>query len=125
MSVKSLAGLVSLTPPAVAERIKRLEKTGVIKGYRAIIDPARIGKKFKAIINLTLKNDKRKEIIAFTRENSHIIDCHLVTGTFSVTMKAIFQDMAELDLLVDDLQKFGNTHTLVVISSPVEDKPIL
>jgi Transcriptional regulators len=123
--VKKLAEIVSLTPPAVTERIKKLENSGVIKGYKAIVDPSKLGKKIKAIINLTLKNDTRKELIAFVKENKCILECNLVTGSFSASMNAIFEDISELDTLVSNMLKFGNTHTLIIISSPVENKPIL
>jgi len=122
ISIKKIAEIISLTPPAVAERIRKLEETGVIMGYRAIIDPKKFGMNIRAIINVTLKAEKRKEFIEFARQNSCILECHHVTGGFSMTIKAIFKEIAELDALVGKIQQHGNTQTLIILSSPIEYK---
>lgn len=124
-SIKKLAETVLLTPPAVAERIKKLEDNGVIAGYRAVIDPNKIGKTIKAIINITLKSDKRKEFLTMVNESKDIVECHHVTGSYSMTIKAILKEMSELEALVGKIQQYGNTQTLIILSSPVDYKPIL
>lgn len=125
MPVKRIAQIVSLTPPAVAERIKKLEKSGVIKGYKAIVEPRKLGKDIKAIIIVTMNAGQRKEFIKFATENNNILECHHVTGGFSMLVKAIFRDTAELEELVGKIQKYGNTQTLIILSSPIENKSIL
>ena len=125
MSVKKIATLVSLTPPAVSERIKKLERTGVIMGYKAIIDPIKLGKNIKAIIIVTLNPGKRKDFIQFAINNKHILECHHVTGGFSMSLKALFENMAELEELVGKIQQYGNTQTLIILSSPIENKSII
>ncbi|HHW48358.1 MAG TPA: Lrp/AsnC family transcriptional regulator [Clostridiaceae bacterium] len=123
--VKKLAEIVSLTPPAVAERIRKLEDSGVIIGYKAIVDYKKLGKSIKAIIIVTMTPDKRKEFIEFARENDCILECHHVTGGFSMSIKAVFRDMTELEALVGKIQQYGNTQTLIVLSSPIEFKSII
>ena len=123
--VKKLAEIVSLTPPAVAERIRKLEESGVILGYRAIVDYRKLGKNIKAIIIVTLSPERRKEFIEFARQNNCILECHHVTGGFSMSIKAIFSDMTELEMLVGKIQQYGSTQTLIVLSSPVEFKSII
>jgi len=122
--VKKLAEIVSLTPPAVAERIKKLEESGVIIGYRAIVDYKKLGRSIKAIIIVTLSPEKRKDFIDFARENECILECHHVTGGFSMSIKAVFRDMTELEALVGKIQQYGNTQTLIVLSSPIEFKSV-
>lgn len=125
VSIKRIAEIISLTPPAVAERIRKLEETGVIMGYRAIINPKKLGINIEAIINVTIAPNKRREFIEFARQNNCILECHHVTGGFSMTIKAIFKEITGLDTLVGKIQQFGNTQTLIVLSSPIEHKGIL
>ena len=125
MPIKRLAHIVSLTPPAVAERIRKLEKTGVIKGYKAIVDPKKLGKNIRAIIIVTLNPDKRKEFIYFASQNDCILECHHVTGGFSMSIKALFKEMSDLEELVGKIQQYGNTQTLIILSSPIENKSII
>lgn len=125
ISIKRLAEIVSLTPPAVAERVKKLEESGVIIGYKAIIDPQKLGKNIKAIISLTLNPDKRKEFLSFASENSSILECHHVTGGFSMIIKAVFNEMSDLEALVGKIQQYGNTQTHIILSSPIDFKGII
>ncbi|MDD4503739.1 MAG: Lrp/AsnC family transcriptional regulator [Clostridiaceae bacterium] len=125
ISIKKIAEIISLTPPAVAERIRKLEEAGVISCYRAIIDPEKLGMNIKAIINITMAPHKRKEFIEFAKQNNCILECHHVTGGFTMTIKAIFREMSELDALVGKIQHYGNTQTLIVLSSPIENRGVI
>lgn len=125
MSIKKISQIVSLTPPAVAERVRKLEKEGVIKGYKAIIDPEKLGKNIKAIIVVTLSPGKRKEFVSFAIQNQSILECHHITGSFSMSIKTIFKEMKDLEELVGKIQQFGNTKTLIILSSPIENKNII
>ncbi|WHH58860.1 Lrp/AsnC family transcriptional regulator [Petroclostridium sp. X23] len=124
LSMKKLGELVSLTPPAVAERVKKLEETGVICGYRAVINPEKLGKIIKAVVNISMKPEKRNEFLKLVAENPNIVECHHVTGSYSMTIKAIFKETVELESLIGKLQQFGHTETLIILSSPLEYKPI-
>lgn len=124
-SIKKLAQIVSLTPPAVAERIKKLEDTGVITGYQAIIDSKKLGMNIKAIISITLKSNKRKDFLDFVNDNNSIVECYHVTGVFSMVIKVILKEMSDLEILVGKIQQYGNTQTLIILSAPVEYKGIL
>lgn len=122
ISVKKISEIINLTPPAVAERIRKLEDTGVIVGYRAIIDPKKFGMNIRAIITVTLLANKRKAFLDFARQNDCITECHHVTGGFSMIIKTIFKEMSDLEVLVGKIQQYGNTQTLIILSSPIEYK---
>jgi Lrp/AsnC family leucine-responsive transcriptional regulator len=124
MSIKKLAEIISLTPPAVAERIRKLEEAGIIIGYRAVVNPQRIGKNIQAMINITLKANKRKDFLLFAKENDCILECHHVTGGFSMSIRAIFSEMSDLEALVGKIQQYGNTQTLIILSTPIEYRGI-
>lgn len=125
ISVKKLADIVSLTPPAVSERIRKLEKEDVILGYKAVINPKKLGMNIKAIINVVLKNGKQEEFLNFAIKNKSIVECNHVTGRFSMTVEVILKDMHELEEIVSKIQKYGSTQTLVVLSSLIENKSFI
>ncbi len=125
ISMKKLGELVSLTPPAVAERVKKLEKNNIITGYRAIINPDKLGKTIKAIISISMKAEMHKEFLNLVNGNNNIVECHHVTGSYSMIIKTIFKKTSELKSLICKLQQFGHTETLIILSSPLEHKTIL
>ncbi|QUI25130.1 Lrp/AsnC family transcriptional regulator [Vallitalea pronyensis] len=124
MPMKILAEKVSLTPPAVAERVRKLEKNGLIIGYRAIVDPKKLGKTVKAIINISIKTSKRKEFLQLVQDNKNIVECHHVTGKYSMTIKALCNDTSDLEFLIGKIQNYGSTETLIILSSPIEFKSL-
>ncbi|MCT4542230.1 MAG: Lrp/AsnC family transcriptional regulator [Vallitalea sp.] len=124
MPMKILAEKVSLTPPAVAERVRKLEKNGIIMGYRAIVNPTKLGKTVNAIINISIKSTKRSEFLSFVKESNRIIECHHVTGKYSMTIKVLCQDTSDLEYLIGKIQQYGSTETLIILSSPIEFKSL-
>ena len=124
ISMKELGKLVSLSPPAVAERVKRLEDTGVIERYKAVINNERIGKPISVLINASIKPENQEEFLQFAQKSEEIVECHHVTGPHSMIMKAYLREMTHLEELVGKIQFYGNTETFIIMSSPIEDKGI-
>jgi Lrp/AsnC family leucine-responsive transcriptional regulator len=124
ISMKDLAKLVALSPPATAERVRRLEESGIIQRYKAIVDTIKIGKPIRVFINVAMKSDKLTEFIAFAENKEEIIECYHVTGPYSMIIKAHLKEMSDLESLVGKVQVFGNTETHIIMSSPVSNKPI-
>ncbi|SHJ03583.1 Lrp/AsnC family transcriptional regulator, leucine-responsive regulatory protein [Dethiosulfatibacter aminovorans DSM 17477] len=124
ISMKDLAKLVALSPPATAERVRRLEESGIIQRYKAIIDTIKIGKPIRVFINVAMKSDKLTEFVSFAENMEEIIECYHVTGPYSMIIKAHLKEMSNLESLVGKVQAFGNTETHIIMSSPIENKPI-
>jgi Lrp/AsnC family leucine-responsive transcriptional regulator len=122
--MKDLAKLVSLSPPATAERVRRLEENGTILRYKAIIDTIKIGKPIRVFINVAMKSDKLSEFISFSEKTEEIVECYHVTGPYSMILKAHLREMSDLEILVGKVQVYGNTETHIIMSSPIENKPI-
>ena len=122
--IKKLAEKVCLTPPAVAERIKKLETLGIITGYKAVINPKKLGLNINVIINITISREKQKEFIAFAQKSNNIVKCYHVTGEFSMCIEAVFKEMADLESMIGKFQQYGNTQTMIIMSCPVESKSI-
>lgn len=125
ISMKELGKMVALSPPAVSERVKRLEDNGIIKGYIAVVDPKKLGKKIYAIINVAMKVSNHKAFLKMAGDENAIVECHHLTGEDCMTIKVLVDDTNELEKLLDRIQQVGNTKTTIILSSPLEFKPIL
>ena len=119
--MKELAQKVALSPPAAAERVKRLEEANIIKGYKAVIDYEKLGKGINVLINVGINVQGSKKFMEFIDTEDSIIECHHVTGPYCKILKARLEDMASLEKLIGKIQIFGNTETYIILSSIVKD----
>ncbi len=128
LSFSELGRRVGLSTPAVAERVRNLQSAGVITGYRADVDPKRLGLPILAIVRLNVVGDVLPRVTALVRNLPEILECHRGTGGDSFTLKVAVATVAHLEALIDRLTPFGTTSTSVVLSSPVErrliEKPV-
>ena len=125
VSMKDLGKIVGLTSPAVSERVKRLEESGVITGYKAIINPDALGRFIKAFIHIALPSDKYDIFIEAANKDPRIVECHHITGDDCSVIKVIVKDMYELESVIDSIKALGSTKTSVILSSPIQNKSIL
>lgn len=119
ISFAELARRVNLSPPAVADRVSKLERGGVITGYRATIDPNKVGMPICCMIELTVKHLEYFAVIEEIRTMPEIIECMSVTGTSGLMMKVVVDNMTTLQALIARLMQFGDTKTSIVIEVPV------
>ena len=124
-----LSRVVGLSQPATAERIKKLEERGVIKGYAAQVDASKLGKDVTAFIGVSIEHPKYFE--AFTKRVHslpEVQECHRVAGNDSYLLKVKTKNTGALDeLLVDRLRTIAGvtrTHTTIVLSSVKETTQI-
>lgn len=124
LSLAELGRRVGLSAPAVAERLQRLERDGVIRGYRAEIDPAALGFGLSAIIRVRPMPRQLQRIADLARETPEIVECHRITGEDCYLIKAHIRSMGHLEEILDALAPYGQTTTSIVQSSPVEGRGI-
>jgi Transcriptional regulators len=122
LSNKKLSESLFITPPAVSQRVKKLEDSGYIKSYNANIDLQKLGLKIKVFIQLEVKPDQKPEFYRYIQDIPNILECDCVTGPYSMLLKAVFKTTQELDDLVSQLQHFGSTNTQVVFSTPLSSR---
>jgi len=115
----SVARAVSMSVPAVTERIKRLEEQGVIAGYRAIIDESKLGRALTVFIQLSTPASRYKAFLAEAQQLDAIRECHHVTGEGSFIIRVLLSNVQELEPLIENLSQFGETKTSIVMSSPL------
>jgi len=117
-----LAERLKLSPPAAAERVRKLEERGVIKGYTAILDPESLGLSLTAFIAVTLHDHAhRHRFIEVITAIPEIEECHHVAGNYDFLLKVRCAGTGELDrLLTEELKDkagAGRTHTTIVLST--------
>lgn len=121
-SYRELGDLVGLSPPAVADRIKRLEEAGVIIGYRAVVDLGKVGRPLMATVRVgpTTKEECNR-LEAWSTDQPAVLRCWRVTGQDCYHMVVAVSSPAELHDLLDDVMEYGPSTTSLVLSQPLDD----
>lgn len=119
ISYAELARRVNLSAPAVADRVEKLEQAGVITGYHARINPARIGYPIQCLIELTVKHQDYFNVLEKMCTMPEVIECFSVTGTSGLMLKVAVDSMPSLQALIARLMQYGDTKTSIVIDVPV------
>ncbi len=110
---------VGLSAPAVTERVRRLEDAGIITGYHAAVDLARIGRPIQAIIRLGNPGDRTERLLELIREMPEVLDCHTITGDESFVVRVAVRSVDRLEHIIRILEPYATTTTSLVLSSPV------
>lgn len=119
LSLAELGRRIGLSPPAVAERLSRLERSGVVAGYRAEIDPRALGLALTAIVRVRPSPGQLANVAALARRTPEVVECHRVTGEDCFVMTAHVRDVGHLEEVIDHFVAIGQTTTSLVQSSPV------
>jgi len=96
ISNAELADRVGLSPSPCLRRVRRLEETGVIRGYRALIDPAAVGRGLRVFAGVRLARHARTDVVAFERaviRLSEVVYCHHVTGNYDYLLQVEVADL--------------------------------
>lgn len=120
---KELSGKLNLSVTAVYERIKKLEKEGVIQNYVALVKKEKISKAFMAFCHIKLVQHTQEYIIQFEKEAAglqEVLECHHISGDYDYLLKVVVKDMeAFREFMVTKLTKInhiGSTHSMFVIN---------
>ena len=119
-SYADLAKIAGLSPSAAAERMRRLEDAGVIRGYHADIDPEALGLGVTALIRMTADGAQYRPLLAFLESNDQVRECYHVTGADALMIKVLASSISDLEGLIMKLLHFGVPTTSVVLSTPIE-----
>ena len=115
---------VGLTSPAVAERVKKMEDSGIIKGYKAQVSYHKTGHQLKAVITLRAFMGRLKPFLEKVKEFKEVINCYRITGNENIIMEVVLYDQSHLEEFIDKLITYGETKTHIILSNVVEQGPI-
>jgi Lrp/AsnC family leucine-responsive transcriptional regulator len=124
LTMAELGRRISLSPPAVAERVQRLERTGVITGYRAVIDPKAVGYPIAAVIRVRPASGRLPRIAELARETPEVVECYRITGDDCFFLKLHLHSIDDLEAILDRFVAHGQTTTSIIHSIPVESRPL-
>lgn len=120
ITMSELAGQVGMSAPSVAERVRRLEESGVVLGYEAIVSPAAMGLPLAAYIRVRPMPGQLSRVVEVLRNLESIVECDRITGEDCFMAKAHVRNIAELEALIDSIIPFATTNTSIIQSSPVK-----
>jgi Lrp/AsnC family transcriptional regulator, leucine-responsive regulatory protein len=116
-SLAELGRKLRLSPPAVAERMKRLEERGVIRGYRAELNLSALGRPLHVYLRVVVQPRDYGRFKKKIQASHEIFECHHVTGAESFILRAAVADVQALEALIEQLTAFGPTTTSVILST--------
>lgn len=124
LSFKELGRRISLSAPAVAERVRRLEEAGVITGYRAQVDARRAGQPLQAFVEMRcalagclLKTSKSEDY-------PEVVEIHRLSGDHCTMLKVRTASLEHFEGLLERLGKHGELRSSVVLSTQFEGRPV-
>ncbi|WP_411347563.1 Lrp/AsnC family transcriptional regulator [Paenibacillus sp. WLX2291] len=123
ISMKELGNLVGLSQPAVTDRVHKMEDRGIIHHYQAVISPADIDKKITAYLMFLTKDCEG--LVEFCKQSPDLMECHRISGQYNFLLKVVTESLQTLETFTNTCGKYGDSVTLIVMSTPVEYKPLI
>ena len=129
ISNADLADKIGLSASACLRRVQELERTGIIKGYRAILDSAALGVGFTAYVSVGLSDHTSKSQLAFEKaiaKSGQVRECHNITGSVEYLLRIETKDLAAYKLfhrdILGQLPQVNSIETFVVMDSPKDER---
>ncbi len=111
---------VGLSSPAVTERIRKMEDSGVIKGYAVTISPQHLGYQLTAIVTIRAFMGKLKPFLEDVKSWEEVITCYRITGNENIVMKVALKNQKHLESFIDRVITYGESKTQIVLSQVVD-----
>ncbi|WP_430906393.1 Lrp/AsnC family transcriptional regulator [Maribacter sp. 2-571] len=123
-SFANIGRKVGLTPPAVAERVKKMEDLGILEGYHAMVSHVLTGHQLRAIVTLKAFMGKLKPFLSMVTGLEEVINCYRITGNENIVMEVVLKDQFHLEKFIDQLIQYGETRTHIILSNVVRNAHI-
>jgi Lrp/AsnC family transcriptional regulator, leucine-responsive regulatory protein len=121
ITASEISGAINLSIPAVSDRLKKLESSGIIEQYTAIINPRQLKKDLTAIMFISLDRPKYADkFTEYVAQEDEILECHYLAGDFDYSLKIITENTFTLERLLNrikSVQGVQKTRTIVVLST--------
>jgi len=124
LSLAELGRRVGLSAPAVAERLHRLQETGVVRGYQADVDPRALGYPLGVVLRIRPEARHLRIVADCARGSPEVVECHRITGEDCYLMKLYVRDVEHLEELIDRFTRYGQTTTSIIQSSPIRGRSL-
>lgn len=124
LSLNEIGRRVKLSAPAVADRIEKMETTGIITGYHAAVDATKVGLPMSAFIRADSSGGSYSRLLELVQELPEVAECHRVTGQECLVIKVRVSSVEHLQRVIDRFAALGPLNTSVVLSKVVERRPL-
>ena len=124
LSFSELGRRVSLSGSAVTERVRRLEERGVITGYAASIDTTKLGLPIEALVRARVRSLDTPRFRTSVLPLPQVVAADHVTGEECWVLRVLCRNTAELEELLGKVQRYGETNTSLVLSSPLRRRSV-
>lgn len=124
ITMAALARRVGMSAPAVSERIQRMERAGVITGYRVDISPAALGLPVTVFVRIRPTAGQLPKIAELARQTPEISECHRISGEDCFLIKMHAAAIEDIEKTLDRFLTHGQTITSVVVSTPVPPRTL-
>ncbi len=129
ITISDLSSEIALSMPAISERLKKLEASGVIKQYTTILDPALLNKHLMALMFLRFDNPKHgDQFTCLVKDEPEIKECYYITGDFDYSLKILTENTRTLEKLLTRIKNAPGvvkTQTIVILSTITDSPSIL
>ncbi len=115
---------VGLSTPSTAERVHKLEESGVIVGYHAEVRPEKIGLTMTAFVKVSVAGDCLTRFAEIVTGVPEVIECHRVTGAESYILHVAVEGTLHLQQVIDSLMPYVSTNTSMILASPISWNPL-
>ncbi len=113
-----------MSPPAVTERVQRLERAGVITGYRVDVDPAALGLPVTAFVRVRPAPPQLPKVAELAAKLPEVTECHRISGEDCLLVKVHAASVEDLETTLDKFLLHGQTVTSIVVATPVPPRPL-
>ncbi|MDR0649707.1 MAG: Lrp/AsnC family transcriptional regulator [Synergistaceae bacterium] len=124
VSFSELGRMVGLSSPAVAERVRRMEETGYIKGYRTVVNQEKLGFPITVFVNVDVNGDKMNDAREIIEGIPEITEAYHLSGEYGLMLKVAIASMNHLESIIDQVGECGATTTSIVLSTPVSSRAL-
>ncbi len=128
MSYTDIGKETGLSTSAAQQRVRRLEQRGVITGYRAVIDPTELGLMLTAFVSVTpFQPDQPDDAPELVKELPQVVSCYSVAGEANYLLKVQVSTTIELEKVLGTIRSISrvSTHSIIVLSTFYEDRPLV
>lgn len=115
---------VGMSSPAVSERIKKMEDSGIIQNYTALVSPFEVGYQLKALITVRAFMGMLKPFLEKVTTYDEVINCYRITGNENIVMEVVLNNQKHLEVFIDQLIIYGETKTQIVLSHVIKHNAV-
>ena len=124
IAMSALGRRVGMSAPAVTERVQRMERAGVITGYRMEVNPAALGLPVTAFARIRPTAGQLPKIAELAAGLPEVSECHRITGEDCFLIKIHAAAIEDLEETLDRFLLYGQTITSIIVSSPVPPRSL-